>query len=132
MSEHLIRAARNRHETAIRKSEEALRDLAARGQPITFAAVARQAGVSTDFLYHHPALRSKITSMRGHVSRALVVEQDNPDATSAAVRALSARLKDMNRRHREEVHALQRDLAASQGENLLLRRRLAAYEHVVS
>jgi hypothetical protein len=49
-------------------------------------------------------------------------------ATSAPVRALSAQLKELRRRHRDEVAALRQALAVAQGENLALRRRLAAYE----
>jgi hypothetical protein len=44
------------------------------------------------------------------------------------VRALSAQLKELRRRHRDEITALQQALAVAQGEKLALRRRLGAYE----
>jgi hypothetical protein len=50
------------------------------------------------------------------------------DSTSVAVRALSTRVKETTSRHRAEVAALEQALAPAHGENLLLRRRLAAYE----
>ena len=133
MSDHLARAAKSRHDSTHAKAETALRELAERGQPISFASVARQAGVSTDFLYRQPTLRAKISSLRSRPGiYAAPAEVDDASSTSAVVRALSTRIKDLTRQHREEVAALQRGLAAAHGENLLLRRRLAAYEDVVS
>lgn len=133
MSEHhLVRAAKARHEAAAAKAQSALRQLSSRGQQITFASVAREAGVSTDFLYRHPELRNAITGLRTPTSRSTGVDDPAPSsaATTAAVRALSSRLKQLIREHREEVETLKRDLATAHGENLLLRRRLAAHEDV--
>lgn len=127
-----MRAAKTRHDSTHAKAETALRELAAHGIPITFASVARKAGISTDFLYREPTLRAKISSLRRPGSHAAPVEAEDPSSTSSAVRALSSRIKDLTRQHREEVAALRRDLAAAHGENLLLRRRLAAYEDVVA
>ena len=133
MSDHLARAAKSRHDRAQAKADKALRELAERGQPISFASVARQAEVSTDFLYGQPTLRAKISSLRSRPKSPMApVEMDDTSSTSSVVRALSTRIKDLTRRHREEVATLQRDLAAAHGENLLLRRRLAAYEDIVS
>lgn len=132
MSDQLARAAKTRHDTTTAKAEAALRELSVQRLPVTFAAVARRAGVSTDFLYRHPLLRAKITSMRSSPGRAAEPHQEPEAATagsnSAAVRALSARLKELTTRHRTDVAALERALATSHGENLLLRRRLTAYE----
>ena len=132
MSDHLARAAKSRHDDANAKAEKALRELAERGRPISFAAVARQAGVSTDFLYRHAALRAKISNLRSRPRGAAPVAAAEDTSTSAAVRALSTRIKDMARQHQHEVSALQRDLAAAHGENLLLRRRLATHEDVIT
>jgi hypothetical protein len=51
-----------------------------------------------------------------------------PDSSSGAIRALSARLKDASARHLAELAGLRQALAEAHGENLQLRRRLAAYE----
>lgn len=92
VSDQLLRAAKTRHDTATGKAEAALREMSIQRLPITFAAVARRAGVSTDFLYRHPALRSKITSMRSSTVRVAEprpeAEAGAVDSTSAAVRAL--------------------------------------------
>jgi hypothetical protein len=48
--------------------------------------------------------------------------------TSAPVRALSAQLKELRRRHHKEVTDLKEALAVAHGETLALRRKLANYE----
>jgi len=130
MSEQLTRAAKARHTAAALKATTALRELSVAHAPITFVAVARRAGVSTDFLYRQPALRAAITSMRtgGHSPALPVIVGEPSDSPSAAVRALSARLKELQSKHRTDVAELERALATAHGENLALRRRLAAYE----
>ncbi|GAB3815595.1 hypothetical protein GCM10028820_13400 [Tessaracoccus terricola] len=131
MTEHLIRAAKDRHDKSLARANKALQDMAAAGSSITFAAVARHAGVSTDFLYKTPTLRARIADLRASPSRkhddAATVEQED-GSTSSAVRALAAQLRQQRRQHRGEVDALQKALAAAHGENLQLRRRLSQSE----
>lgn len=129
MSEHLIRAAKARHDDALRRATTALQEMATDGEPVTFVAVARRAGVSTDFLYSTATLRSTIKDLRTapFVPRTVEPMTDGHSASSA-IRALSSQLKAERRRHHEEVHALQTALAAAHGENLQLRRRLAQVE----
>lgn len=129
MSVHLIRSAQARHEDTLKRATTALRHLAQAGEPITFAAVARKAGVSTDFLYGTATLRAQITELRQQpsTSRPSPVPAEGSQST-AAVRALSAQLKQQRRRHREEIQALESRLAAAHGENLKLRRRLAPHD----
>ena len=131
MSGHLSRAAKARHDAAVNKAMVALRELSVAQLPVTFVGVARRAGVSTDFLYRQPALRKTITSMRdgSRPGSPTAGSTGEPESSpSAAVCALSARLKDLQARHRVEVTSLERALAAAHGENLILRRRLGAYE----
>lgn len=129
MSEHLIRSAQARHEGTLKRATTALRQLAQEGEPITFAAVARRAGVSTDFLYGAATLRARITELRQQpsTSRPLPTPVEGSEST-AAVRALSAQLKQQRRRHRDEIQTLESRLAAAHGENLKLRRRLAPHD----
>lgn len=130
MSKHLIRAARARHENTMERANTALLAMAKAGEPVSFVAVARRAGVSTDFLYNTPTLRSRITELRQQASTPSPPRPpvDGVASTTTAVRALSAQLKQQRRRHREEVQALQDALAAAHGENLALRRHLAQYQ----
>lgn len=126
MNEHLLQAAKQRHEDVMRRATEALQQMAKAGETITFTSVARRAGVSTDFLYNTPTLRSMITELRGGqpAPTSSAPKGNNPSSTSA-IRALSTQLKEQRRRHRDEIEALQKALAAAHGENLKLRRRLA-------
>jgi hypothetical protein len=129
--QHLRDAAHRRHQQATDRATSALARLSAAGASISFASVAREADVSTDFLYRQPELRQHIQQMRtANVRRIDTAGTDvsTPASSSAPVRALSAQLKELRRRHRGEVTALQQALAVAQGENLALRRRLAAYE----
>jgi hypothetical protein len=129
--EHLREAAQRRHQQATERATTALARLSAGGAAISFASVAREADVSTDFLYRQPELRQRIQQMRATSSRradTAAAEDGASPTTSAPVRALSAQLKELRRRHRDEITELQQALAVAQGENLALRRRLAAYE----
>jgi hypothetical protein len=131
MPQHLRDAADRRHQEATDRATTALARLSAAGAAISFASVAREAQVSTDFLYRQPQLRQRIQQMRttnGHQLNPVTAEDSAASTASAPVRALSAQLKDLRRRHREEVNALRQALAVAQGENLALRRRLAGYE----
>ncbi|MCJ0980466.1 DUF6262 family protein [Rhodococcus sp. ARC_M12] len=128
MPEHLTAAARARHAETRARADAALLALSSAGEPITFAALARRAEVSTDFLYKQPDLRAKINDLRaqpGHrrsAPRQLLPESGQQSASSA-VRALASQLKDLKRRHAEEVGELRKALAVAHGENLALRRR---------
>lgn len=51
MTQHLVHAAKARHDDVMKRATTSLRQMARAGEPVTFVAVARQAGVSTDFLY---------------------------------------------------------------------------------
>jgi small-conductance mechanosensitive channel len=63
-SRHLIAAARRRTERTRRQALRALRRLDATGTPITFEAVAREAGVSRSWLYTQDDLRAEIGRLR--------------------------------------------------------------------
>lgn len=129
MSEHLIRAARDRHDDVLKRATAALQQMAKSGESITFASVARRAEVSTDFLYSNPLLRSKITELRDRRSTPTPAQSNTDGASStSAIRALSSQLKEQRRRHRDELEALQNALAATHGENLALRRRLSQFD----
>ena len=128
MPQHLRDAAQRRHQEVTERATIALARLSTGGAAISFASVAREADVSTDFLYRQPELRQRIQQMRTSNGRhANTVADDTTQAASAPVRALSAQLKEHRRRHREEVDELKKALAVAHGENLALRRELANY-----
>lgn len=129
MPDHLAAASKRRHHVTRARAEQALLALASTSEPITFAAVARRAEVSTDFLYSQPDLRAKINDLRaqrrGPTSARSATAVQLTESTSSAVRALSSQLKELKRRHADEVKDLRKALEVAQGENLKLRRRLA-------
>ncbi|MFF1415826.1 DUF6262 family protein [Streptomyces sp. NPDC058289] len=131
MPEHLRQATRARTEGADKRARATLAELTKAGTPISFTAVARKAGVSTDFLYRSPVLRDLIERSRAKhgLASATPVSLPGDSSTSAAVRALSARLARQQETHRDEVAKLRKALEVAQGENLDLRRRLARHEN---
>ena len=60
----LTSAARRKSEEKTKAADAAIRALTRRGEPITFQAVQRQAGVSHSFLYTQPTLRERIERLR--------------------------------------------------------------------
>ncbi|GAA0421605.1 DUF6262 family protein [Streptomyces luteireticuli] len=130
LPEHLRKATRTRTQEAESRARTALDELVKGGKPVSFTALARKAGVSTDFLYRSPELRSRIERHRAKAGSAPAGPADPPgdSSTSAAVRALSARLTRQQEAHRDEVARLRKALEVAQGENLELRRRIARYE----
>jgi len=117
-----LRAAAQRKRTeATHRAEAALAELIRQRQPITFRGLANTAGVSVDFLYRSP-LRAQVEELRAARQPALTA--NDPGSESQVARALAAQLRELKRRHREEVAELRHALAVAQGENLELRRRL--------
>ena len=63
-SRHVIAAARRRAEQTRQRAVTTLRRMDATGQPITFDAVSRAAGVSRSWLYAQDDLRTEIQQLR--------------------------------------------------------------------
>jgi hypothetical protein len=124
---NLQKATAARTAGAIARAQAALDAMTRDGEPVTFRGVAARSGVSLDFLYRNTNIRFRIEQLRttqqasprpGHAGKA------SPDEPGSVVRALTAQLTDLKRRHREEITELRKALEQAHGENLLLRRRL--------
>jgi uncharacterized protein involved in exopolysaccharide biosynthesis len=126
MPDHLRAAAARRSHDAAERTRRALVEMTKARTPISFTAVARQAGVSTDFLYRHPELRTKIEALRQVPRRATPPAVQAPQSTGGAVTALAERLRRLQAELNTEVTELKAALATAHGENLTLRRRLEA------
>jgi hypothetical protein len=128
--ENLRAAAQRKSQATTKRAETALRQLIKDGQPITFRGVARTAGCSIDFLYGNPELRRRIDHLRSQQQSKASPPSIAPDFTSDSnvIRALTAQLAELRRRHREEVDELRAALAAAHGENLELRRKLGPHK----
>jgi hypothetical protein len=127
--DNLRAAAQRKREAATQRTETALDTMIASGEPITFRGLAKAAGVSIDFLYRSP-LRAQVEQLRANQQRTprgraeSEREPDQPASQSNVVRALTAQLAELKRHHRAEIARLEAALAAAQGENLELRRRI--------
>jgi Family of unknown function (DUF6262) len=125
---NLRKATAARTAAATARAENALVAMIKEGEPVTFRSLAARAGVSLDFLYRNAGIRQRVEHHR--MTRP---EREEPaagqarnDHPSSVVRTLTAQLADIRRRHREETAELRQALEQAHGENLLLRRRLAA------
>jgi hypothetical protein len=116
-SHHIIDAARRRSEYTRAKAIRALRTLDNSGQPVTFEAVAAQAGVSRSWLYAQHDLRAEIERLRDTGRRAptspVPARQRSSDAS--LLRRLEA-ANDRIRRLTEENNTLRERLALALGE----------------
>ncbi|WP_255527812.1 DUF6262 family protein [Plantactinospora alkalitolerans] len=63
-SQHIVEAARRRSQYTRSKAIPALRELDTAGEPVTFEAVAKRAGVSRSWLYGQPDLRTEVGCLR--------------------------------------------------------------------
>jgi Family of unknown function (DUF6262) len=97
-----------------------------RGDPITFRGLAQTAGVSLDFLYTTPGIRSQVEQLRTRqqAKPAARTPAPGPDQPSSVIRTLTTQLTELKRHHRDEINTLKQALEAAHGENLQLRRRL--------
>ncbi|MGH3098876.1 MAG: DUF6262 family protein [Streptosporangiales bacterium] len=120
----LTAAAKNKSQAKTKAAEQAIRALVKRGQPVTFQAVQREAGVSHAFLYSHPELRGRIERLRAQ-ARPAASPPDPADAESSLVLALTTQIEQLKRQHRQELQAVRAALEQAHGENLELRRELA-------
>ena len=120
----LTAAAKAKSEAKTRAAEQGIRALVKRGEPITFQAVQRQAGVSHAFLYNHPELRGRIEHLRAR-ARPNPTPSAPPDSENTLVLTLTAQINELQKRHRHDVQTLRNALEQAHGENLDLRRELA-------
>ena len=84
----LAAAAARKSKSTLELARGALRDLEARGEAISFQAVARRAGISRQWLYGQPEMRAEIERLR-------VIQRDSrggAQGTPAVVRAALQRI----------------------------------------
>jgi hypothetical protein len=124
--DNLRRAAAAKSAAAQARAENGLRQMRRRGDPITFRGLAQTAGVSLDFLYTTPEIRSQVEQLRARqqAKPAARTPAPGPDQPSSVIRTLTTQLTELKRHHRDEIDTLKQALEAAHGENLQLRRRL--------
>ena len=107
----MIAAAKARREKTQRRATEALRRLDAQGEQVSFAALARAAGVSRAWLYRDPTLRVDIERVRAAQASSprsrIPTRQRASDASLremlAAVQAVASSLREENRTLRDAL-----------------------------
>jgi hypothetical protein len=102
----LSEAAARRHELTRARAVQALRELDRSGTPVTFAGVAKAAGVSRSWLYTQPDITSQIRRLRAQTR----------GATDASLRARLAAALDRNKQLADENARLRRQLARALGD----------------
>ena len=110
---HLIAAAQARSHAAQKRATNALRRLDQTGAPITFGAVAAEAGVSRSWLYRQPGLRAEIERLRPDnthnqplLPAALRASEESLRAQRQALHAEIDRLTEENRRLARQAELL--------------------------
>jgi hypothetical protein len=113
----LAHAAERRSEQALDRVRSAMRRLQRDGNLISFQAVAREAGVSRQFLYTTTELRAQIEQLRYEQTKGRAVAVPSSQRTSdASLKARNQMLLDENRRLRDEVKNLREELAQAWGD----------------
>jgi hypothetical protein len=124
-SDPLSEAAARRHELTRAKAVQALRELDRAGAPVTFAGVAKAAGVSRSWLYTQPDISGQIRRLRqstdGTGSAGAVPSGQR--ATDASLRARLAAALDRNKQLADENARLRRQLARTLGDQRSIRTR---------
>lgn len=120
----LKNAARRKSAEKTNAAQAALKRLIKRGDPVTFQAVQREAGVSHAFLYNNQQLRAQIEHQRRQRRPAPNTAPTDGDGQNNIITTLTAEIARMKTQHRTEVKALRDALEQAHGENLELRRQL--------
>jgi hypothetical protein len=116
-TQRLREAARRKTINATQRAAAAIDDLVAAHNPVTFRAVAREGGVSLDFLYGNHAIRNRIIELR--TAERELEARPREEHPSTVVHALTLQLRQL----RIENQELRRQIASLQGELLLVRRQ---------
>ena len=114
----LSQAAARRHELTRARAIQALRELDRAGPPVTFAAVARAAGVSRSWLYTQPDISGQIRRLRKPTDGAGCAGTI-PAGQRASSTSLRARLNaalDRNKQLADQNARLHRQLARALGD----------------
>lgn len=116
----LAEAAAARSANAAARARRAITRLRTTDQPITFVSVARNANVSTSFLYQNPELRREINERRAPSAS----KPGPPRASVATVESLRTKVAVAMQRNRD----LTEELAVLRSENEVLRTRVLEFD----
>ena len=103
----LSAASEQKKQDALTATEKAIRKLQQEGKVITFKSVAREAGVSTSYLYKYPELKEKIGQLREEQKRSgrRVIPVASAHSKSRIISHLKKRIKDLEQEVAQLRHA---------------------------
>jgi hypothetical protein len=111
----LAEANQRRHRATLCAAQNAIALLQRQGDTVTFASVAKQAGVSRAWLYREPSIRELISLARSSTDRPIIVR--SPQRASAdSLRQMIDSLRADLSRLKHENHHLREQLARKLGE----------------
>jgi Family of unknown function (DUF6262) len=119
----LSEAAARRRELTRSRAIQALRELDRASTPVTFAGVARAAGISRSWLYTQPDISGQIRKLRQDTSNADGAVPAGQRATDASLRARLAAALERNKHLANENARLRRQLARALGDQRSARTR---------
>jgi len=101
----LAAAAKAKSDAKAQAADQAIRRLVRRGEPVTFQAVQREAGVSHAFLYGNPDLRARIERLRAQ-ARPQPAPPGDANGDNTIIQALTSQISHLKKQHRDETQAL--------------------------
>ena len=109
--EGLRQSAIQRHQTALQRTDEAIRTLLKEGRAITFQSVHEVAGVSTAWLYRQPDVRRRIMELRDqrsgpHQAPYTAASDSSKTAMVDTLKQRVRRLEQENRELRRQIEVL--------------------------
>jgi hypothetical protein len=121
--DRLTVAAREKSADKVAAANRAITKLTSSGASVTFASIAREAGVSTDFLYRNAPLRERISELRTSPTRSAAPLLERPSGASQIVQIAALKKSVTELRHQRDE--LRRENEVLRGELLTLKRRSA-------
>ena len=123
--ELLVKAAEAKKKDAAERLEKAIQRVLDRGENITFKAIAETAGLSVSYLYKYPEIKNRIAELRNQQKAAIGgIVNKTPKfqpATDKSKAVIISKLRQENRRLRNENEDLKKHIEVAQGKVIELR-----------
>ncbi|MGK7951639.1 MAG: DUF6262 family protein [Xenococcaceae cyanobacterium] len=123
--ELLVKAAAAKKKDAAERLEKAIQQVLDSGETITFKAIAETAGLSVSYLYKYPEIKNRIAELRNQQKAAIGgIVNKTPKfqpATDKSKAVIISKLRQENRRLRNENEDLKKHIEVAQGKVIELR-----------
>ena len=123
--ELLVKAAAAKKKDAAERLEKAIQQVLDSGETITFKAIAETAGLSVSYLYKYPEIKNRIAELRNQQKAAIggIVNKTVKfqPATDKSKAVIISKLRQENRRLRNENKDLKKHIEVAQGKVIELR-----------